>query len=106
MQSLTDNNNFRECKFCLLKHKWGKKFCFAAGKTCDTCKKFDHFKGSSVCQGEAVTVVSEDDGGLPGHPLRQLHHQLEGRQALQRCHTQAPVSGQFTIDNSSALFKC
>ena len=43
-------------------------------------------------QGEAAALVPEDDGRLPGHPLRQLHHQLEGRQALQRRHTQTLVS--------------
>lgn len=45
-----------------------------------------------VSQGEAALLVSADDGGLPGNPLRQLLHQLEGRQALQRRHPQALVS--------------
>lgn len=53
-----------------------------------------------VSQGEAAPLVPEDDGQLPGHPLRQLHHQLEGRQTLQCCHTQALVSAQsdHTVD--------
>ena len=49
-----NNSNQRDCKFCLQKHKWGKKFCKAAGKNCDACKKLDHFRGSTVCQGEVV----------------------------------------------------
>ncbi len=43
-------------------------------------------------QREVVAVVSEDGGGIPGSALRQLHHQLEGWQALQRHHTQTQVS--------------
>lgn len=47
-------------------------------------------------QGEAAALVPEDDRRLPRHPLRQLHHQLEGWQTLQRRHTQTPVSvGNF-----------
>lgn len=42
-------------------------------------------------QREAAALVSEDGGGIPGPALRQLHHQLEGRQALQRHHTQTQV---------------
>lgn len=49
-------------------------------------------------QGEAAALVPEDDGRLPGHPLRQLHHQLAGRQALQRRHTQTLVSTELFPD--------
>jgi hypothetical protein len=36
-----------ECKFCGLMHEYGVKFCPAYGKTCDKCKKMNHF--SRVC---------------------------------------------------------
>jgi hypothetical protein len=36
-----------ECKFCGLMHEYGAKFCPAYGKTCDKCKKMNHF--SRVC---------------------------------------------------------
>lgn len=42
-------------------------------------------------QGEAAALVPEDGGGIPGSALRQLHQQLEGREALQRHHTQTQV---------------
>lgn len=42
-------------------------------------------------QGETAAVVTAYGGGLPGHALRQLHHQLEGWQALQCYHTQTQV---------------
>lgn len=52
-------------------------------------------------QGEAAALVSEDDRWLPGHPLWQLHHQLEGWQTLQCCHTQALVSvHSFLMENN------
>ena len=66
--SVSNNGNQRECKFCLQRHKWGKKFCYAAGKNCDACKKLDHFEGSSVCQGE---VVAEDTVSV-SDPLQAL----------------------------------
>ena len=43
-------------------------------------------------EGEAAAVVPAHVGGLPRHALRQLHHQLEGREALQRHHPQTQVS--------------
>lgn len=52
-------------------------------------------------QGEAAALVSENDRRLPGHSLRQLHHQLERWQALQRCYSQALVSVQFYFFHSN-----
>lgn len=40
---------------------------------------------------EAAALVPADGGGIPGPALRQLHHQLEGWQTLQRHHTQTQV---------------
>ena len=42
-------------------------------------------------QREAAALVPADGGGIPGPALRQLHHQLEGWQTLQRHHTQTQV---------------
>lgn len=55
-------------------------------------------------QGEAAALVPEDGGRLPGHPLRQLHHQLEGRQTLQRRHTQELVSVASSFFDTSLSY--
>ena len=67
-----NSNNQRDCKFCLQKHKWGKKFCKAAGKNCDVCKKMDHFRGSSVCQGEIVDTNDQTSSISVTDPLQAL----------------------------------
>ncbi len=47
------NSEPKECKFCLKKHKWGRNECPAYGKTCNDCKKPNHFSGSSMCSSPA-----------------------------------------------------
>jgi hypothetical protein len=47
-----------KCKFCGFSHKFGMKDCPAYGKTCDYCKKANHFK--SVCLKKAADENSDD----------------------------------------------
>lgn len=58
-------------------------------------------------QGEAAALVPADGGGIPGPALRQLHQQLEGREALQRHHTQAQVrlDGRLAAATVTETFK-
>ena len=51
-----ENSRWSKCKFCLLKHKWGRKFCHAWGKQCNVCGKENHLKGSIVCSGQVDSV--------------------------------------------------
>ena len=56
------NNGFNRldtCKFCLRKHRWGKKYCPAWLKKCSKCGKDNHFSGSEVCkETEAADAIS------------------------------------------------
>lgn len=45
-------------------------------------------------QREAAALVPAHGGGIPRPALRQLHHQLERRQALQRHYPQTQVSNR------------
>ncbi len=48
----------KKCKYCGLIHQFDKKKCPAFGKTCDYCKKSNHFK--SVCKQKARDEQSDD----------------------------------------------
>lgn len=60
--------------------------------------------GGHDSQREAAALVSEDFRRLPKHTLRELLHQLEGWQAVQRRHSQTLVSGGFTGNLFARLF--
>ena len=64
--SRNGNNEPRDCKFCLKKHKWGRNFCPAFGKTCNACKKNNHFEGSSICNKSQSGAASVDQENAEG----------------------------------------
>ena len=43
-----DRKNLRSCKYCGLVHMFGSNNCKAFGKSCNTCKKMNHY--SRVCR--------------------------------------------------------
>lgn len=60
------NNSYQQpppCKFCNRKHKFGRNFCPAYGKTCSSCKLLNHFHTSSICKvkNQNAIDVSEDE---------------------------------------------
>ena len=46
----TQSDNVKRCLFCMKEHVMRKESCPAWGKTCNTCKKTGHFKGSKMCK--------------------------------------------------------
>ena len=46
----TQSDNVKKCLFCMKEHVMRKESCPAWGKTCNTCKKTGHFKGSKMCK--------------------------------------------------------
>ena len=46
----TQPDNVKKCLFCMKEHVMRKESCPAWGKTCNTCKKTGHFKGSKMCK--------------------------------------------------------
>ena len=59
-----NNSEPKDCKFCLKKHKWGRSFCPAYGKPCNTCKKPNHFSGSSMCSSSGGDDNSREADGV------------------------------------------
>ena len=52
----------KSCKFCCRQHQWGKEFCPAWNKKCNTCSRLNHFSNSIVCRGKAnVEYMQEED---------------------------------------------
>lgn len=49
-----------KCKFCGSKHSRGRKFCKAAGKTCEKCGKLNHL--ANVCRSKVNNADSSSDG--------------------------------------------
>ena len=59
------------CKFCVKTHQWGRDFCPAWGKRCNTCGKLNHFSPSEICQ-QKTTNSTQDV--RPGE--RGIHNDL------------------------------
>ena len=36
-------SSYKDCNFCGKKHQWGKQHCPAYGKTCNRCRRNNHF---------------------------------------------------------------
>ena len=53
----------KPCKFCCRQHQWGREFCPAWNKKCNTCSRLNHFSNSIVCRGKEE-VPSEEMGSL------------------------------------------
>ena len=54
-------NSQQPCKFCLQLHPCGAQNCPAWCKTCLKCGKRNHFKGSTVCQGNVNNANDQPD---------------------------------------------
>ena len=54
-------NSQQPCKFCLQLHLREAQTCPAWGKICLKCGKRNHFKGSTVCQGNVNNVNDQPD---------------------------------------------
>ena len=54
-------NSQQPCKFCLQLHLREAQTCPAWGKTCLKCGKRNHFKGSTVCQGNVNNANDQPD---------------------------------------------
>ena len=54
-------NSQQPCKFCLQLHPRGAQNCPAWGKTYLKCGKRNHFKGSTICQGNVNNVNDQPD---------------------------------------------
>ena len=54
-------NSQQPCKFCLQLHLREAQTCPAWGKTCLKCGKRNHFKGSTICQGNVNNANDQPD---------------------------------------------
>ena len=58
-ESSAKENSLENCTYCKGKHKFGKKFCKAYGRTCHICKKPNHF--AKACRDRKSLALSQGD---------------------------------------------
>ena len=56
----SDVSQNKSCLFCSKTHVFKKELCPAFGKTCNDCKKPNHFAGSVKCQMKNVRMLNHD----------------------------------------------
>lgn len=57
----TENRKDQACRYCNRRHPRGAQNCPAWGKTCISCQKRNHFKGSEVCRSQIDNVEEEEE---------------------------------------------
>ena len=68
-----DSNGIRPCKFCNKTHRFVKSECPAWGKSCNSCKKANHFSGSVVCSKSGTYNTFDHKSSGNGNKKRAFH---------------------------------
>ena len=59
-----NNSSNVNCKYCLRSHPFGRDFCIAWGKRCNSCHNLNHFAKSEICSKQQVKEINLEDEGV------------------------------------------
>jgi hypothetical protein len=93
----------RECKFCGRKHEMVKSKCPALGKTCNLCKRSNHFAAKCPRKDKKIRIVEEADSS-------ELSSETEFISTVSRINSlggksSAAIYANMLIDNQSVKFQ-
>ncbi|CAB4002703.1 Hypothetical predicted protein, partial [Paramuricea clavata] len=96
-------SGIRECKFCGRKHEMVKSKCPALGKTCNLCKRSNHFAAKCPRKDKKIRIVEETDSS-------ELSSETEFISTVSRINSlggksSAAIYANMLIDNQPVRFQ-